>query len=207
MGLLRIATLLAGIAAAPALIKAPAPIPAEPGRPGTVDEVIDAARVSRLTGWELVDHATALVHERYTHYSAWHLWESPHESFRNGRGTANQYNSALAEVLSALGFEVHRVQAARVRMDRAPWWQSGHTWVRVAIEGRERDVCAGRADNRAGHVGFTPVTPVRPFSDLSYATTTLALVPFTLEAIWRSIATRTAPPRWLYRRFGEPVER
>nr|WP_203569152.1 hypothetical protein [Aestuariimicrobium ganziense] len=196
---------IAGLAAAPVVLKAPPAVPAQPGEPTTLDEVVGRCRDSRLAGWDLVGLAQQLVHDRYTHYSAWHLWQSPQQSFANGRGLSNQYNSALAQVLEELGFEVRRVHAARVRLERAPWWHSGHTWLKVTHEGRTRDVCASRPSTAPGRVAFVPVTPVRPFTGLTNLNTTLGLAPFVIEAVWRSLLTREPTPRWLYRRFGEPV--
>lgn len=189
----------------PVVAAAPRPQVRRPDGVGTIAEAVEACRASGLGGWELVDHATALVHAKYSHYSCYHWWETPAQSFARSRGQSNQYNTALARVLRALGFHVRTVHAARVRLMRAPWWHSGHTWLRVTVDGRVRDVCASRAENRAGRVLFTPATPVRPFRGLTYVDTTLGLAPITVLSAWRAWLRREPLPRWMYRPFDEPA--
>lgn len=205
MKLRRLALLAGAAVVAPVVIGSPRPRRAAAGEASTLDELVAEARQTGLSGWGLVDHLTQAVHQRYQHASVWHLWEPPATSFRNGRGCSNQYNSALASVLRRCGFEARLVHAARVRMDRAPWWNSGHTWVRVRHEGRERDVCAAKASNRAGSVGFVPMTYVRPFRTITYVDTTLGLAPFVVTSVWRSWLNREPVQRWVYRPFGETV--
>lgn len=201
----RLAWVLPVVAAgalAPVVVRAPRP---ERVRPEGVETIADAIRVCRasgLQGWALVDRATVLVHEKFTKYSAWHLWETPGEAFRNSRGYCNQYNLALAEVLRGLGFDVTVVHAARVRMGSGrPWWHSGHAWLRVTHEGRVLDVCASSASNRAGVVGFTPVTDPRPFTRLTQLDTPLASVPFVVWTVWDAWRSGRDVPSWLFRDF------
>ena len=185
-------------------VVARAPRP-EPVRPQGVETIADAVRVCRetgLTGWELVDHATHLVHDKFSTYSAWHLWERPAVAFTHSRGYCNQYNLALAAVLRGLGFEVSAVHASRVRMWHSrPWWHNGHAWLRVTHAGRTLDVDASQASNRAGSVGFVPVTEIRPFTRLSELDTALASVPFVTWTVWQAWVTGRDVPEWLYRRM------
>lgn len=197
--------LLVGLAGlvAPVVAAAPRPQRRRPQGVATIEDAVEACRASGLEGWDLVDHATALVHAKYSHYSCYHWWETPRQSFERSRGQSNQYNTALARVLRALGFHVRTVHAARVRLSRAPWWQAGHTWLQVQVDGRVRDVCASREGNRAGAVKFVPVTMVRPFRGLTYVDTTVGLAPIALLTTWRAWLRREPLPRWMYRRFDE----
>lgn len=195
--------LAAAVAAAPVLVRAPRTRPIAPDGLHTVDDVVAACIESDLHGWELVDHATALVHRKYSHYSCYHWWETPAQSFARSRGQSNQYNTVLARVLRGLGFHVRVVHAARVRLSRSPWWHSGHTWLEVTVDGRTRDVCASRAENRAGDVHFVPVTAVRPFRGLTYVDTTLGLAPIVTVLVWKAMLKNEPLPRWMYRPFDE----
>ncbi|MGA4669303.1 transglutaminase domain-containing protein [Propionibacteriaceae bacterium Y1923] len=195
----------AALAAAPVVVRAPRTRPIAPDGVHTVDEAVDACLESDLHGWDLVDHATQLVHRKYSHYSCYHWWETPAQSFARSRGQSNQYNTVLARVLRALGFHVRTVHAARVRLTRSPWWHSGHTWLEVTVDGRTRDVCASRAENRAGDVHFVPVTATRPFRGLTYLDTTLGLAPIVTALVWKALLKNEALPRWMYRPFDEPA--
>ncbi|AXE38164.1 hypothetical protein [Acidipropionibacterium virtanenii] len=199
-------------ALAPVVIGAPRPRPAgqtvearDGGRRSidTLDDVVAAAKDSGATGRELVNLATVMVHRMYTHYSSWHLWLTPAGSAERGQGNSFQYNLALAEVLGRLGFSVQPVHAARVRMEHHPWYHTGHTWLRVRIEGRTLDVCASRSGNRAGQVGFLPVTDVLPLGPVTRLDSALALAPFVVVSVWKSWLTGRGVQRWLYRPFGE----
>lgn len=188
--------------AAPAVVTAPAPSGARRGGPS---DLVGRLRASGLLGWDLVDEATAAVHRAYAQHSLWHLWDTPGASLRHGHGWSAQYNQALAEVLRELGLDVQVVHAARVRgLGRNPWWQAGHTWLRVTIDGRTRDVCAGRAGNRAGQVGFTPTSEVRPLHPWTRATVSLALAPVVAVQAWRQLLGAPVP-RWLHRPFDEAL--
>jgi len=207
----------AGIAVLPVIIRAPGPEPAlpehtTPGGPTRtlrdIDDVVaacreDAARPDGPQGAELMDLATSLVNQMYSHYSCWHLWLSPAQSLAAGHGCSLQYNMALAEVLRRLGFTVHPVHASRVRMEHHPWYHTGHAWLQVEVDGRRLDVCASRPGNRAGQVAFVPITEVRPLGPLTRADNTLALTPIVAASLWRSWLTGRPAARWMYRPFGK----
>lgn len=195
----------AAAAVIPVIIAAPRDEAIAPDGVSTKAQAVDACRASGRTGWDLVDFATQLVHRKYRFYSSYHWWETPDRSFTASRGQSNQYNTALAHILRELGFHVRTVHAARVRLDRSPWWHTGHTWLQVTVDGYTRDVCASRAENHPGDVRFTPMTPVRPFRGLTYVDTTLGLAPIAVMATWRAWLRREPLPRWMYRPFGEPV--
>lgn len=195
---------LAGVALAltPMVARAPRPGPAS-GTAVSLYEVAAQSRASGLTGWALVDDATARVTRRFTHYSAWHLWDTPQRAYAHGHGQSTQYNLALADVLRQLGFEVEVVHAARVRAGHNPWFHTGHLWLRVTHDGRVRDVCAGSPDNRAGAVHFVAISQVRPARRLTPTFVAAALTPFVVREVWRQVLHRRPVQAWLYRRFGE----
>ncbi|MGJ6980197.1 hypothetical protein ACSDQ9_06655 [Aestuariimicrobium soli] len=195
----RLGLVLTAAAAAPMVALAPAP----EGTGATADDLVREARSSGLEGWELVDRANDLVHGAYDHYSAWHLWESPATSLAHGRGSSVQVNRVLAQVLTALGFEVELVHAARVRFGRHPWWHAGHLWARVTIAGEQRDVCAMTEGNRAGRVAFTPLTEVREVHPWTIPAVTAGLAPFVVVQVWRQLVLGDEVPGWMYRPFGE----
>lgn len=191
---------------APAVLRAPRAVRAYPQGVSEIEDAVHACRDSALTGWDLVENARMLTFRKFTRYSILHLWEGPRHAFRNSRGYCNQYNGALAKILEQLGIEVERVFATRVRVDDNPWWRMGHTWLRVTIDGRTLDVCAGCEDNRPGRVTFIPVTEVLPFSRVTYLNTNNGMILFTLFHVWKSILLGRQLPRWMYRPFGEPVK-
>lgn len=195
----------AAVAVAPVVVKSRKPEPASPEGVRVLDDAVRVCRETGLTGWDLVAYAQQLVHRKFTRYSILSLWESPGWAFKNSRGYCNQYNSALWRLLTDLGFDAERVFATRVRQDVNPWWRMGHMWVRVTIDGRSLDVCAGLADNRPGQVAFVPVTEVLPFGPWTYWNTTNGMVLFTVAAVWRSLLTGRPLPRWMEREFGSRV--
>ena len=166
----------------------------------TTAALADSCRATGLSGWDLVDAATAAVHRSLDHESSWHLWYTPEASLRHGQGRDTQYNVALADVLRRLGLRVEVVHAAWVRgLGPQPWFQRGHLWLRVTIDGHTRDVSASRAGNRAGHVPFVALSEVqraRPWTPWLVA---LSLSPFVVREVWASTLLRREPAAWLYR--------
>ncbi|MGO4958269.1 hypothetical protein ACTQ49_13540 [Luteococcus sp. Sow4_B9] len=197
--------LWAGLASAvaPAVVTAPR---AEKARErDAINRIVQHCRTSGLSGWELVDEASRQVHAAYTHHSLWHLWETPTASLERGRGWSAQYNGALALVLRELGFEVQEVHASRVRgLGRNPWWQAGHTWLRVTHQGRTLDVSASSAQNIAGNVDFVPTSVVRPTRRWTRSAVSVALAPIVAVQAWRQLRGAQTP-RWLYRDFDQPL--
>ncbi|MDO5094516.1 MAG: transglutaminase domain-containing protein [Propionibacteriaceae bacterium] len=177
-----------------------APRPEKHGGIQTIDELVDELRASGAAGRDLVDLAISRVAREYTHHSAWHLWEHPETSLRNGRGWSHQYNTVLLVVLRRLGFEARMVQASRVRGFHHPWWHVGHAWVKVVVAGRRYDACASRATNQAGNVGFVPVTAEVPFRTVTRWAMGLFLMPFVTATVWRAWLTGRPVPDWVYRR-------
>lgn len=162
-------------------------------------EAAAALADSGASGWPLVAAAQRLVHERFRDYSCLYWWESPRVAFARRRGYCVQYNGALATLLDALEVECRLVHAFRVSVADDPAWRMGHVWVRARVDGRVRDVCAGRAANRPGAVGFVPVTAVRRFGRGMAALTTLGMGPVVGAALLRATVRRQPRPAWLHR--------
>jgi transglutaminase-like putative cysteine protease len=151
-----------------------------------------------LQGWELVDFATGLVHDKFTVYSCRNLWDTPALAFKYGMGYCTQYNLALGQLLRRLGFEVQPVFALRIESYRRPEWRMGHTWLRVTVDGETRDVCAGGAENKAGAVDFRPLTPVYNGYPPVLVLTHLGLIWYAGVLEWRSVLKRQPLPSWMY---------
>lgn len=189
---------LTGVAVAGGIAGAPSPVEADAGR--TTGAIVAQLRESGLGGRELVDAAVAAVNKGFGFHSVWHLWESPETALANGRGWSHQYNEVLADVLQALGLEVRRVHAARVRGWRHPWFFASHSWVKVNLDGRWLDACASRAGNRVGDVGFVPVSEEMAYRRSTPWTVALGLVPFITIGVWRAWLTGREVSPWIYRR-------
>lgn len=195
--------LLTGAALVAAVVPVVAGAPR--GRAGgtDIDTLVSQCRASGLSGWALVDDATARLHASLAHESSWHLWYTPEASVRHGQGRDTQYNLALARVLRRLGFDVRVVHAALVRgLGQPPWFQRGHLWLQVTHDGHTRDVCAGHPDNRAGHVPFAAVSEVQVARSWTPWVVAAGLAPFVVDEVWRSMLQRRRPDEWLYRPIG-----
>lgn len=197
----------AAVAVAPVVIRAPKPALNLPRDIRTLDEALGDCLASGQDGWDLVDYATRLVNEKFTRYSVWHLWENSGLAFANSRGFSEQYNLALARVLAGLGYEVHAVHARHVRFDperpgSAPW-RDGHTWLKVGYQGETRDVCASRAQHRAGRVSFTAQSATKPVRFWTGAAVRLGLAGPVGYEVWKSLLDRRPVPRWVFRGFHD----
>lgn len=175
-----------------------APPPKRVDSPDTIDGLTDACRRSGLVGKDLVDEAIRVVAAAYPAHSLWHLTESPERSLRAHRGWSHQYNTVLSEVLRALGFETHLVHAARVRGFGYPWWLSGHSWVKVIVDGRALDACASTEASRAGAPPFVPLTAELPLRIVTRWAVGAALVPFVVVEVWRAWLTGKPVAPWVY---------
>lgn len=189
---------IAGVAVGAAAAAAPAPASGLPRR--SVADLVDELRDADAHGADLVDAAISTVCAAFPEHSVWHLWESPRTALANGRGWSQQYNTVLAEVLEALGFDVRLVHAARVQGWRNPWFFVSHTWVKVNIDGSWLDACASTSSNQLGQVGFFPVSDELPVRASTRFTVAAALVPFVTFAVWRAKVTGEPIPSWVHRR-------
>ena len=178
--------------------------PRSTGTGATVESLVDELSSRGIEGKELVDDAIRAVAEAVPQHSAWHLWESPTTSLRHGRGRSPQYNTVLLLVLRGLGFDVRLVHAARVRGFARPWFLSGHTWVKVHVDGRWLDACASSASNKAGEINFVPLTEELPVFIRTRWALGLALTPFVVAIVWWAWLTGKPVPTWVYGERNEP---
>lgn len=175
-----------------------APRPERSTAPDTVDGLVEACRATGLTGRALVDQTIVEVARAFPAHSLWHLGEPPSWSLRHHRGWSHQYNTVLASVLSRLGFQVRLVHAARVRGFGHPWWLSGHSWVKVTLDGRELDACASQVSSRLGRPPFVPITVELPLRVVTRWAVGAALVPFVVAEVWKAWLSGRPVARWVY---------
>lgn len=174
--------------------------PHSTGSGARVEDLVAKLRATDLAGKSLVDEAIAQVAHAMPYHSAWHLWENPENALRHGRGWAHQCNTVLLLVLRDLGFDAKLVHAARVRGFQFPWFLSGHTWVKVNIDGAWLDACASSSQNRAGEINFVPLTAELPMFVRTRFAVGLALSPFVVVEVWKSWLTGSPLPTWVFGR-------
>jgi hypothetical protein len=164
----------------------------------TIDDAIAACRASGLSGWALVTFAQNLVRRKFAIYTIRNVWDSPARAFEHGMGYCSQYNLALKQILDGLGFQTRAVFCPRVRSLADDRWAMGHTWLRVTIDGEERDVCAGQLENRPGHNRFMPLLPVLPAPGPVLFLTHLGVILLSGFVEWRATLTGRPAPYWTY---------
>jgi transglutaminase-like putative cysteine protease len=164
---------------------------------GSLAGAVAACRRSGAAGWDLVDLASRLVHDRFTTYSVLHVWERPETAFRRRRGYCAQYNGALAQVLCRLGLDAWLVYAARARFDDNAEWALGHAWVRVRHDGGVCEVCARSAGNRPGPVGFTCLGRVRRLGPVARVASGAGTAAAAFAAVLAARLRGHGRPRWV----------
>lgn len=164
----------------------------------TIEDAIAACRASGLSGWALVAFAQNLVRRKFTIYTTRNVWDSPARAFEHGMGYCTQYNLALKQILDGLGFETRVVFCFRVRNLADDRWAMGHTWLRVTVDGREQDVCAGRLANRPGHNQFMPLLPVLPAPGPVPLLTHLGVILLSGFVEWKATLAGRPAPYWTY---------
>ena len=164
----------------------------------TLDDAAAACRCSGLRGWELVAFAQRLVYRKFAFYSARNLWDTPARAFRYGMGYCTQYNLALAQLLAKLRIRSEAVYCAQVQVHDNPDWRMGHTWLRVTIDGVTQDMCAGRAENLPGSVGFTPLARVRRGCAPVLLLLHLGMISYCGFLEWRALITGRDTPGWMF---------
>jgi hypothetical protein len=164
---------------------------------GSLAGAVSTCRRSGAAGWDLVDQASRLVHDRFATYSVLHVWERPEAAFRRRRGYCAQYNDALAQILRRLGFDAWMVYSARVRFDDNAEWTLGHTWVRVRFEGDVRDICARSASNRPGSAGFICLGRVRRLGPVARVASGAGTAAAAFAAVLAARLRGQDRPRWV----------
>lgn len=136
-------------------------------RPGikrlTLAEAAENLRAKGKTDMALAEAARALVADRMQ-YCRRNSFDSPAGAFQRGYGYCTQQTYALTELLEQLGIEAQPVYAFRNRFPDGA--VGGHTWVRVAANGEERDIDSLFYDAEAGALTFNPLSSVREHSRL-----------------------------------------
>lgn len=132
----------------------------------TIEDAVDACRNTGLRSWNLVAYAQQLAARKVT-YSRRNTWDTPACAFERGRGYCQQQALALMRIYTQLGIQARPVFATRCAfppkmVDGMPWpgGVSGHVWLRVTLEGDERDVCPGSLDNMPGVTHFRVLSKV-----------------------------------------------
>lgn len=199
-GAIAVTTALAGLTMGPALKYLINRRPTRLGEVRTLDDALALCRASGLAGWKLVSFAQHLVYDKFSIYSCRNLWDTPSLAFEYGMGYCTQYNLALGQLLSRLGFEVQPVFALRIRSTLRPDWTMGHTWLRVTLDGEMRDVCAGAPDNEPGAVSFIPLTRIHRGNAVTLFLTHLGLIFFAGTLEWKAWLTRQPLPGWMFER-------
>lgn len=184
----------AAVAAAPLLRPGP---DVGPGEFTDIDQAVDCARATGLTGPDLVRWCTEHVGAQFALQTLRSPWEPAAVAFRRRRGYSLQYNGALAEILSRLGFDAELVFAARVRRahTQPPWYAMGHAWVRVTLDGRRRAACA-RYGGMGGEDGFLPLTVINPVRPVTLVDATLGSTALALLAHWYDLLGNKGLPSW-----------
>jgi transglutaminase-like putative cysteine protease len=136
-------------------------------RPG-IEEMALAEAADRLKGTgkkgaNLVEAARALVADRMQ-YCRRNSFDSPQKAFQRGYGYCTQQAYALTDLLARLGIESKPVYTFRSRFPDGK--VGGHTWVRVTLDGEERDLDLLFYDADMGEPTFIPLSTVRHHTPL-----------------------------------------
>ena len=130
-------------------------------RPGldalTLEEAAVQLAATGKAGWDLVEAARALTAERMQ-YCRRNSFDSPAKAFERGYGYCVQQAHALAALLGRLGIEAKVVQAFRNRFPDGT--VGGHAWVRVTVDGEERDIDLLFYDPETAELTFSSLTEV-----------------------------------------------
>ncbi len=158
--------LLAAVVLGAMLFALPATLSLPPGiRPGLEDLTLGTAaarlQASGLKGPELMEETRLLVGERMA-YSRRNSFASSRRAFRRGYGYCQQRAYALRDLLRELGFQARVVQAFRNRFPNGE--VSGHAWVRVTVQGQNRDLDPGYQDAADRSLQFESLSPVTRMS-------------------------------------------
>ncbi|MGR0218709.1 hypothetical protein [Agromyces sp. ZXT2-6] len=132
----------------------------------TVDDAMTKASATGLDGWELVGFVQHLAARKFD-YSRRNPWDTPARAFERGMGYCQQQALALREIYGRLGIEARPVHARSCHFPAGevhgmpePAGIRGHVWLRVRVDGEERDVCCGDEGNTPGNVHFTILSRV-----------------------------------------------
>jgi hypothetical protein len=167
----------------------------------TLGDALLAARTSGLRGWPLVAFVQRLAARKFA-YSRRNPWDTPARAFERGMGYCQQQALALNEIYQGLGITSRPVYAmrcsfpsARVHGRMEPPKVGGHVWLRVRVDGAERDVCCGEVRNTPGRVHFRVLSAVRDLTPLLQPVSHLGSVIENVRRDWLASRRATEQPR------------
>jgi hypothetical protein len=136
----------------------------------TLEKAVEVCRGTGLAGWGLVAFAQHLVNQNMQ-YSIANSLDIPQVAFEKGQGYCWHQASALNVILLRLGFNSRLVHSYRNLFPEVELagvivkdFVSGHVWCRVTMDGVEKDVCPGSANNKPGLLNFKPLGEVHEWS-------------------------------------------
>lgn len=139
----------------------------------TIDDAIADVKQKDLASWALVEYSQKLVTDKMK-FSLCNNFDMPDRAFERGMGYSWQQSAALKEILDDFGIDSRLVHASEVKMPAETLYGVklgeriiGHIWLKVTINGTEKDVCPGNIENTPGVVHFTPVSEVSDFGDVT----------------------------------------
>jgi hypothetical protein len=122
----------------------------------TIADAVNRCRESGLQEWPVVAYAQSLVAHKMS-YSRVNPWDSPAVSFQQGQGYCMQQAQALEQIYRGLDIPCRLVYADRCRFWSADLTHSvviSHAWLKVNLNGEEKDVCPGSVNNFPGFTDF-----------------------------------------------------
>ena len=165
------------------------------GQVSTIEDAVKYLRHTKLAGWGLVTEAQRLVAEKME-YSRRNNWDSPKRAFARGMGYCQQQAEALLTILRELGFDARLVQCTKnmfppkkIHEYQSPGGMCGHVWLRVRINGEEKDVCPGNIHNEPGVIHFKVLGKVKDYSGLIKILGHLASA--LMNTVWDKKASKT----------------
>lgn len=143
----------------------------------TISDAVNACRQSGLKDWELAAYAQSLVAHKMS-YSRTNPWDSPETAFQQGQGYCMQQAQALEKIYQGLGIPCRLVYADECRFWSTDFTHTvviSHAWLKVKINGEEKDVCPGSVNNFPGFTDFDVLkgernlkTPFRPLTHIAF---------------------------------------
>ncbi len=126
----------------------------------TIEDAVNYLKAGKAEGWDLVAAAQNMVN-RKMEYSRRNNWDSPRRAFARGMGYCWQQAEALKSILDGLGIESKVVQSVKnyfppkkIHEYESKGGYCGHVWLRVRVNGEEKDVCPGNGENKPGKIHF-----------------------------------------------------
>jgi hypothetical protein len=146
----------------PAMCALPAGI-----RPGiedlAIDDAIEIIKRKKLNKHQIVEESRILIITRMK-YCRRNSYDSFRIAFRRGYGYCIQQAQALAYILRKLGFNADVIQSTRNKFKNGKI--GGHAWVRVLIDGAEKQIDASGGEYDDDTLTFTPLSRVTELKGL-----------------------------------------